>query len=133
MNKACMYKGIWHNKDDWDENGRSKIFNTKPFGTKTQAKETMKAELKVNNPKGYNKHKKNPKPVKVLTVKEQIDAMPLNQKLELSHELYRAALRFRRLAQSCMARSNYIDKCQDSTKIDDLSNEDLIKMSKLFD
>lgn len=126
--KAQMYKGIWHNKEDFDDKGRSKLFKSKPFATATK-----KVELRVNNKKGYNKYKKNPKPVKVLSVKEQIDAMPLNQQRELSHELYRAALRFKRLAQSCMARSNYIDKCQDSTKIEEISNDDLIKMSKVLE
>ena len=58
--KAQMYKGIWHNAEDFDENGRSKIFNSKPFGIKTENKKAALV-VKSNNPKGYNKYKKKPK------------------------------------------------------------------------
>ena len=129
-----LFDGMLHTDFDFDLNGRSRLSGNKLVGDKLksylkrQEKNTIPI-IKSNNQKGYNKHKINPKPVKVLSVKEQMDLLTVNQRMKLAYELVQAMMKFRRLANSCQSRYNYLIKCSDSSYIDNISNEDIIKVN----
>jgi len=58
-----LFDGILHDDIDFDLNGRSKLTGKKLCGDKLvdYKKRLNIAMVKSNNPKGYNKHNKNPK------------------------------------------------------------------------
>jgi len=129
-----LFDGMLHTDYDFDLNGRSRLSGNKLVGDKLKSYLSRQAKkvipiVKSNNKKGYNKHKTNPNPVKILTVKEKMDLLSVTERMALAYELAQASMKFRRLANSCQARYNYLMNCKESSKVDDISNEDIIKMS----